>query len=470
MNKSIENINYDYLTSITGDPFADTGGFVIKILGNNPIFKGKTIIELIEEVTKIYVNKWEAKINAFFLNSTITQPAFQGQRKIDETLKYFNGIIKETNTYQVGNCRITGQETKLFLAGRDNHILSGSGTFINFHHSYESGLLLSKEAIIRMFFVPFGLLQLNDKIALIQSNNLKIFEFFIQQNCNQNLDAIGKGTAAGVNKSEYSFPANALFKFIDNIIYEAKDIVEQEEQKPALSLYHFTNFGASPEVVLYHLSDKIFKFYADCQSILFKKDWNSFLSAHYKNSKFKNVKFNSETKEWENEKEVVGYEVYKNWTNPILNKLLKNDSIMGYFLSWNKKYLFNIKIVENYLNKIRNMDKRALQKVKELADFVVNDRDEDTIKKHVKKLYGVKYLQELRLYLVKLCDDNLKEGKKVPLITSDEYVEFMFPDNGNWREIRDLWLMNIYQKLHEKQMVIDAELEEKEDEIEVEND
>lgn len=461
-----------YLTTITGDPFADTGGVVIQTLVKIPRYADKTILELIEEMTKIYVNLWEAKINAFFLNSTITQPAFQGQRKIDETLKYFTGIIKATVPFQEGYCRITGQQTKLFSAGRDNHILSGSGTFINFHHSYEAGLFLSKEAIIRMFFVPFGLMQLNDKIALIQSNDLRVFEFFVTQNCRQNLESIAKGNAKGVNKSEFNFPANAIFNFVDNVLHEINELTDDDDsgQAPSLSLYHFTNFGASPEVVLYNLSDKVFAFYRQCQNRLFYKDWNQFLKAHYRNSKYKNVKYNPEAEQWESEKEEVGYETFKNWSNPVLMRLLVNESIMGYFLAWSKKHRFNIRIVETYLVKIRNMDKRALQKVKELADFVVNDKDEDAIKKSVRKLYGFKYLQELRLFLVKLCDDNLKKGSKTPLITTDDYVDYLFPDNGNWREIRDLWLMSIYQKLHERQIVIDAELEEKENEIILEND
>ena len=174
------------------------------------------------------------------------------------------------------------------------------------------------------------------------------------------------------------------------------------------------------------------------------------------------MKYDPESENWGSEKEQVDYETFKSWSNPILGKLLANESIMGYFLSWNKNHQFNIKIVEIYLQKIRNMDKRALQKVKELADFVVNDRDEDAIKKSVKKLYGFKYLQELRFFLVKLCDENLKGGSKAPLLIADDYIEYMFPDNGNWREIRDLWLMTIYQKLHERQIVIDAELEEEE--------
>lgn len=248
------------LTFQTGDPFADTGGLVIKYLWTLPPLKDKGIEQLIEYVANIYVNKWDGKLHAFFLNSRITQPAFKGQRKIDEALKYYKGLIDETEVFQEGYCRISGRKTKLFPAGRDNHILSGSGTFINFHHNFETGLFLSKEVLIRMFFVPLGLVQLSDKVAMLSSNYEKVTTFFVERNCRENLNAISSGTAEGVLKSKFNNPANALFNFADSylnthlITLLAKDEEELfSEADVSLTLYHFTNFGASPEVIIHIL-------------------------------------------------------------------------------------------------------------------------------------------------------------------------------------------------------------------------
>src|SRR5579859_7840835 len=132
--KTISITNIDWLTHPTGDPFADTGGYVIKYLSEK--FPEKNVLELIEYIAKIYVNRWGAKINPFFLNSAITQPAFKGDTKIKETLKYFKSLLEEKDYVEEGYCRISGQKTKLFKAGRDNSIMSGSGTFVNFHHSF----------------------------------------------------------------------------------------------------------------------------------------------------------------------------------------------------------------------------------------------------------------------------------------------------------------------------------------------
>ena len=92
MNQQIENIDYKWLTESTGDSFADAGGYALKEFAKR--YPEKNILELIEEVTKIYVYRWEAKINPFFLNSKVTQPAFKAERKIDETMKYFRELIE----------------------------------------------------------------------------------------------------------------------------------------------------------------------------------------------------------------------------------------------------------------------------------------------------------------------------------------------------------------------------------------
>ena len=121
MNQQIENVNYRWLTEPTGDPFVDAGGYALEEFAKR--YPDKDILELIEEVSKIYVNRWDANIYNFFLNSKITQPAFKGGRKIEETMKYFRELIEGKETVGKGICRITGQKTELFPAGRNNSVM-----------------------------------------------------------------------------------------------------------------------------------------------------------------------------------------------------------------------------------------------------------------------------------------------------------------------------------------------------------
>lgn len=469
------NLKNEFFSKPTGDPFADTGGIVIKYLWEQPHLKDKSILDLVEFVANIYVKKWGGKLNAFFLNSEITQPAFKG-KEITKTMEYYKSLIEETTENKEGYCRISGRKAKLFSAGRDHHILSGSGTFINFHHSFQPGLYLSKEILIRMFFVPFGSIQLSDKIALIHSNHEKVTEYFIIHNCRLNLQVVASGIGEGVLKSEFYNPANALFGFAEDSINDLKLFHCDEENNTfkqediTLSLYHFTNFGASPEVIIYTLPATVFKFYAFCRNGKWKKEWTKFIKYHYRNSKFKEAIFNELTEVWEGKKEIVDFQNYCTWRNLIFEKLLKNESILGNLLRWNIEHPFPFKIVETYQIVIRNMEKRTVDKIKQFADFIVSNPDADFIKKCIKRLAGAKRSYELRQFLLKLNTDNYNREAASPLITVEDYVDYLFPDGGNWSEVRDVLLIAIYQKLHEIHISVDIELEEDETESITENE
>lgn len=470
------NLEVDWLTKVTGDPFADTGGIVIKYLWSLPHLKDKNILELIDFAANIYVNKWDGKLHAFFLNSRITQPAFIGQRKIDEALKYYKGLINGTENHQEGYCRISGRKTKLYLAGRDNHILSGSGTFVNFHHNFESGLFLSKEVLIRIFFVPLGLVQLSDKVAMLNSNYEKVTEFFVERNFKENLNAISNGTAEGVLRSEFNNPANALFNFADNYLNtHLKGLLNGDEEELfneaniTLTLYHFTNFGASPEVIIYVLESKVFKFYAFCNRILFKKDWNQFLRFNYRNSKYKGASFNEDKEIWESKNEGLEYETYKIWRNDVLEKLLTGKSILGNILRWNVTHPFPFIIVEKYQTIIKNMEKKTIDKIRQIADFIVINRDTGFITKSIKRLNGEKTAHGLRQFIVKLNSENYQKDGEQPLVTVQDYADYLFPDGGNWREVRDVLLIAIYEKLHEANIAVEVPVLEDETELEILN-
>ncbi len=458
----IEQKSVNWLTHPTGDPFADIGGFVIEYLQSKR--PGKSILDLIEEVTKIYVNEWDNNLHSFFLNSTVTHNSNKGQKGIEKTLAFYKGLWEEKDG-EIGYCRITGQKGKVYQGARDNHIMSGSATLINFHHAFESGIMLSKEALIRIFFVPLGVEQMGDKVAVLISNNEEVTRFFVRQNVDKNFRDLGNGLSKSIQRSEFSNPANALFDYANQCIENVKTATlsletgKSETKGVTLNLFHFTNFGATPTINLYTLPAVAFFFYAHCM-VYYKKEWQNFLFRQYGNSKFKNASFDEQLWQWANDKERAEYNLYKTWKNPVLEALLKGESerIRSAFLIHSKKHVFNFKIVELYQINIRNMDKRTLDKIKTLADFIINDRSEDEIKKSMTRLNGAKNTNELRFFLLKLADDNYKRGNPDPLFSLEEYTEYLFPDGTYWKEIRDLLLIAIYQKLHETNKKVEVEL------------
>jgi len=160
---------------------------------------------------------------------------------------------------------------------------------------------------------------------------------------------------------------------------------------------------------------------------------------------------------------MIGYEEYKIWKNNVLDNLLVGKSILGNILKWNILHPFPFIIVEKYQTIIKNMEKRTVDKIRQIADFIVTDRATDFITKSIKRLNSEKTPHGLRQFIVKLNSENYQRQAKSPLVTVQDYAEYLFPDGGNWREVRDVLLIAIYEKLHESNIVVEAPILEDEE-------
>lgn len=446
-------IKNEWLTRKTGDPFSDIGGTVIKIIfqqnGN------KDILKLIEKTSKTYVKDWNAKLNAFFLNSKITQPAFKEERKITETLKFYRQLINDELPFEEGYCRILGEKTILFKSGRDNNIMVGSGTFLNFHHAFQPGVMLSKEALIRLFFVPLGCVQLTDKVALLQSNDEEINTFFVEENISENKRRIATQIAQGINRWAYKSASSALFDFAQHWIINVKDYAVNENIE--LNLYHFTNFGASPEIILYKFSASLYKFYARIQHRTLQSDWNRFANSHFikKNAVYDldNCTFNLTEKK---EVHLISSKEFKNWYNSIYESLLSNKSILKPILYWVsiKQRPFNFEIVKYHQIYLRNMNEKTLKIIERVADYVLQDSND--LKKKIRSLQTPTKAHAFRRALIKMEERNLALKNPEPLFSLQEYALDLFPDGTYWQEVQNLLLISIYQKMHEQKLWFDG--------------
>ena len=460
MKDTYQNIDHEALFAFTGDPFIDAGGFALKEISER--YPNADILELIMIATDIYVDRWEAKLNTFFLNSKITQPAFKADKKKKETRKYFDGLVNEILPYIIGYCRITGKKTKLFPACRDNSVLSGSGTFVNFHHFFQNGIMLSKEALIRYHFLPLGCELLQGKVAVIHCNDPRITELYARNCCCKNLNAIGQNVSDGILKNESRAVGTALFRYIDNVIDKYLDY---DIKSNSLSLYHFTNFGASPEVQIYTLPFTAFGFYADTlKKAKYKQDWNKFIAYHYYSPEYKKAEYidisnNFVVKDKMTEVKITE-EQFKYWKNSIYEKLLNGKSIVSDIREWSENHEFNLDLFKRYLIKIRNMKKETIAIINQIADIIIDSTNETNMSKVITNLNGIKSSYLLRRFILKIVDAHYKRGNDEPLVTVNDYIEYLFPDSSSWLETRDVLLIAIYQKLHEKKLYVKIELSE----------
>ncbi len=456
MKHNIKAIDYEWLTKPTGDPFADTGGYVIQYLWKN-VYPDKDIDELIDFVIKIYVNDWEKTIYSFFPNSPIINSS--SKNHVKDTVDKYLDIINEKDAV-IDYCRVSGRKTKVFKTIKDQFILAGSSKLVNFHHFFDEGILLSKEIIIRLLFVPLGTLKVGKYMGLIQSSNKEVEQYITILNISQNLQNLATGISKEIAESDYSITSNAIFAYASSCIKNL-DIAKDEKKNIALTMFHFTNYNQGPDIDLYKFPSTLFSFYRFCK-LKYSVDWNNFIYSHYRK---KDTKYNIEKKQYEIEKkgniETFSYKDFKIWYNPIFNKLLNGQSIVPEFLQWSKNgNKLNFDIIRIYQQNIRNMKKETIKKIMELADFIITDRSEDEIKKFITKLNGASKAFELRRFLLILVDENYSKNNKKPIITVKDYTDYLFSDAGNAKEIRDILLIAIYQKMHELNLKVDVNLEE----------
>lgn len=448
MKETYKNIHYDKLWCPSGDPFVDAGGYALKFLSEQ--FPEKDILELIEFATNIYVDQWDSKINPVFLNSNITQPAFKPDKKKSETNAFFKGLIEESIPYVTGCCRILGIETSLFPAGRNLSVLSGSGTFVNFHHSFEEGLMLSKESLIRYHFLPLGCELLQGNISVISSNNPQTAELYARNCCAQTLMNIGQNASTGILKNESRATSTAIFRFIDKILSDYMNYDGHE----SISLYHFTNFGASPDLRIYTLPFQAFYFYILSQRNEYKSQWNHFVSRYYKTSELKNLRFDEVRAIYigteKKEEKMVEETQYKYWYNVIYENLLTGKTITKEIRKWSKDHPFNLQLFGHYLILIQNMKNETLKKLNEIADFILTNTPETDIEKVITRLNGINSAFLLRRFILKIVEKNYAIGNDEAIVTVEDYTNYLFPEGSSWMETRDVLLIYIYQKLHEK--------------------
>ncbi len=451
----MQNLDVQWLTRPVGNPFVDTGGYVIELLWERGY--SRDILKLIEHVANIYVRDWKAKLNSFFHNSTITQPAFKGERKIDETLKYYQSLLDDQENYVEGYCQITGRKTKLFPARAENSILAGSYGFTNFHSVFDIGARVSKEVLIRMFFVPLGSVAVGGRMAVVSSSVPEFTKIFVKKNLEENLKSAGSG--GGIYKLPYSSVENALFYYADELLREQKDF----DQEVSISLYHFSSYMQSPSLSIYRLPAKVFNFYRYANR-KYPEEWRKFLHAHYKRgSKNKNAKYDSDRDKFilQQKKQIieVDYDEYKTWRNEVLLNLLNDKSLLGFILEWIKSgNSFPWELTQYYSKNVLGMKQTTVNKIKQLAGYFVDlAQKEDRVKRYLNELSQARSAADLRSFLLKLVRANYLSGSSEPLITVEDYVNYLFADDIGWNEVRDLLLIAIYEKLHEKEIRVDIE-------------
>lgn len=434
---------------VTGDPFVDAGGLALQVLKNK--FPNKSKMELIEFVTDIYVDKWNGKIDSIQLNSEITHNSRKGNEKKIAALGFFKNLSDNKQEQINSFCRICGNEGVLIGAGRERFCLSGSGGLVNFHHGHEEGVMICKECSAKLFFLPLIVMQMGKYLSLLHTQNENSRKYWAEVTVNANLNKIGRNLSEGIIKSEYSNPRNAIF----NIAVEI--ITKFESESEYIQLFHFTNFGASPDCDIYLLPNPVFSFMSKVLRYC-RRDWFNFVRRHYhiKKSSWEHMsqtwikKDNSTFEETE----------FRNNPNDVFEALLTGKTILGklrkfYKESYQKNISINPMLAIYYLAEVKSMKQEQIDLIKRIGNTIFKQLQEDVSnKKYLTMIEGSGKAYQLRSVILRIVKKNYNNGEKKPVVTLSEYVNYLFPDGQYWGEVRDLLLIFLYELLHKENIDI----------------
>lgn len=432
----------------TGDPLVDVGGLVVNTLPK------KSFEEKIRFATNVYVDRWKGKLHNVFLHSKITTIHASGKpkRQREDSLKYYLRVLQNEGYTSQGYCRVCAQQGFLFRAGRDNYPLAGSGDFVNFHHSHEEGLLLCKDCLIKLYFVPMGVLQCGGNLMLLQIQNEYTAQLWQEYVIKNNLDLIFIGSSDGILSSNLLNPHNALFYFAANLIrkFELLDIPSQQ-----LRLFYFTNFGNKTNVDIHDLPSNVFSFLKRVLQPDLRSAWLYFVKRHYRFSKRRSIHFDKETEEWieVKKKEAISLDIqdYRGTnSNTIYEYLLSGRSILRFLCRMHKSEKFPVMIAIIYLKEVRKMRQEQIDLIQKISDKIVAlCQKEGNFKKFITPIEGARYAHQLRAAILRLVKIHYKDGEPEPFVRLKDYVEYLIPDGQSWYEVRDFLLISLYEKLHD---------------------
>ena len=187
----------------------------------------------------------------------------------------------------------------------------------------------------------------------------------------------------------------------------------------------------------------------------------------------KKTTWDSKEKEWvDKNNNKITSDFYRNHPNEIYERLLQKKSILPQFRKYAKwSFLngdkFEAIIAIYYAMEVLNMEQKQIDLIKKISSTIMKiGLEYNSIKKYVTMIEGAGKAYQLRGVLIKIIKENFKNGEQKPVITLDDYVNYLFPDGQYWGEIRDMLLINIYEKMHEqnidKEIIPDYEIEETE--------
>ena len=375
-------------------------------------------------------------LHGIFPNSVLTNAAFRKKDQVElfknECKDYMDKICE---LEQIGDCMGCGRRDANTWLSRTNVPLTG-GKNSNFFPVFSEGAGYCAACALAIQMSPLVYMATAGKYLTLHSNSWKALRSWAQICVKDVRSQQLQQDVTGCFNPGYKNPRNGMF-------YMVREMAQYQEmhtdENIPMQIYCWTNYNQGPELEIYYMPASVFKFLRVVYQGEFKTAWQEIVRSGY-------VKVN-----WT---KVKSEEDYKNRTNRVYENLLRDISILGYFLNRRlRKQRGNWELLSLYLKEVRTMEQTQLEKLKQVGDLIAECIQESGSNKRLTRLEGAKSYEACRTVLLYIIRERIKQGAPAPLFSLDDYVGYLFPESEDftatpWRETRDLLLFRIYERLH----------------------
>jgi CRISPR-associated protein Cst1 len=448
--------------ALMGNPFVDAGvSAMCAWLDRNPEEITKADLEkMIGEIAPIMqTNAGWANLHSIFPNSVLTNSSFSKRDRVDLLKKLCGNYLEEIEELgKIGDCIGCGRREANVTLKRENVPMTGSGALLNFFPTFVKGVGYCAACALAIQISPLAFVATGGKFLMLHSNSWKAQRFWTRKCVGDIRQQMLRKEITGCFNPGYFNAHNGLFFMAGEMIAYAEG---RFEENITMQLYHFSNYGQSPELDYFQLPARVFNFLRHAHQAQFKKAWREIVLSGY---------------QYVNWKKVASEEDYKNRQNSVYESLLEGKSILQFFLNRKaRKARGNWELISHYLKEVHRMDAARLETIKRVGDLIAESIRKSERDRRLRQLESAKNYRDCRNILRFVIKERIAQAEPEPLFSLDEYVNHLFPemtgDFTQWSETRDLLVFRIYETLHDwlKDRGLVGEVDEDEETEEPEN-
>lgn len=426
----------NYIYRFTGNPFVDAGIWAIcEWVGKEkPEYLDKEDLKkIMEDIVPLYLTEnWSKNHYSIFPNNPITNPKVKD--KEGRLSEYLDTLIAEiTPIGDSGNCISCGCRDANSFRTKTEIPLIGSGSLINYFPGGQPGGDYCSACTFAVQFAPLVMYSCK-RLLLLHSNSDKVMRYWARRAIQDVRRQVLEKDYSGCFNENYVNPRNALFHIIQDIILKYDE--RWEDEKPSISLYHFTNYIRGPDLDVYYVPTVVFRFIAYVRQHEKYPQWMQIVKRGYSRVDWSKVKEEGD---------------YKNKANTVYSNLLDGGTITQYFIDTkSKRSLGDWDLFGFYLKEVRKMDEKRLATIKRVGDEIARYIQKTENMKRLGQFERAGNYRNFRNVLRLIVKDRVAHKEEEPLFTLDEFVEHLFPEgNLGWQETQDLLLFRIYENLHD---------------------